>query len=163
MLEADAKTYKCPHTNSADCVGEDCLVWRSTNEVPKEGYCKFVGDVVRVQPGLTVTIDNIEIANGGTYAFGSIDRNKAVIITIKLNNTGTGFLKLTGDPIVSKSGDSEFSIMNQPLTPIAKDMSSTFKIKFLPVGAGAKSGQLSIVNNDLDNTPFVINLSGTGV
>ncbi|OYX23223.1 MAG: hypothetical protein B7Z06_10500, partial [Flavobacteriales bacterium 32-35-8] len=55
------------------------------------------------------------INNGGTFNFGTVAPNSTASETFKIRNTAAGTtLTLTGSPIVSISGDSEFSITTQP-------------------------------------------------
>ena len=79
-------------------------------------------------------------------------------------NTGTADLTLTGTPKVAVSGSPDFTVTTQPASPITGPSgSTTFTVRFAPSSSGSKNAVLSIPNNDADENPFAINLSGSGV
>lgn len=108
--------------------------------------------------------DANNIANGGSKAFGSVDVGSTSDLVFTLKNTGGSNLTLSGTPDkVALSGSSDFSITAQPTSPVTAAGSTTFTIRFSPTSSGAKNAALSIANNDADENPFVINLTGTGL
>ena len=109
--------------------------------------------------------DSTNIANNGSISFGSVTlgTNASMIITIR--NVGTDILSLTGSPLVDVTGTNaaDFTVTAVPATLVTSGGgSTTFTIRFSPGGSGVRNAELSIANNDSDENPFVINVSGTG-
>ncbi len=105
------------------------------------------------------------IATAGTYAFGSQGLVSSDPVTFTIENLGAGTLNLSGTPIVAISGTNaaEFSINQSATTAnVASGASTTFTVTFTPTTGGSKTAKLSIVNNDSDENPYEINLTGTG-
>jgi hypothetical protein len=57
----------------------------------------------------------------------------------------------------------EFSIQLQPTSPVAASDTTTFIIRFSPTSAGVKTVTISIANNDSDENPYDITITGTGM
>ncbi|MCB1131897.1 MAG: choice-of-anchor D domain-containing protein, partial [Verrucomicrobiae bacterium] len=106
-----------------------------------------------------------DIANGGSQDFGNVTLGSDTSLTFTIRNTGGSALNLTGTPpdYVTVSGDSDFTVTAQPSASVAAGGgTTTFTVRFAPSAAGARSAVLSIANDDSDENPFTINLSGTG-
>src|SRR5690606_1557971 len=93
------------------------------------------------------------LSNGsGDYNFGSVEENgSSGAVTFTIENTGTGDLELTGDPLVqiSGSGADQFSVESQPGSDtIAADASETFALSFSPTSLGTKTATVTIINSD---------------
>ncbi|RLD62800.1 MAG: hypothetical protein DRJ01_05400, partial [Bacteroidetes bacterium] len=75
-----------------------------------------------------------------------------------------GDLNLTGVPKVTISGTnaSEFTVISSPSSPITTTNSSSFQVKFDPDGAGLRTAEISIANNDADENPYNFSIQGTG-
>jgi hypothetical protein len=56
----------------------------------------------------------------------------------------------------------QFSVQQQPTSPISQEQSTSFIIRFHPTSAGAKTAAISIVNDDSDENPYDITLLGNG-
>jgi ligand-binding sensor domain-containing protein len=118
------------------------------------------------QPEINVRQGLTNIATAGFYDFGSQSISVAgSAVTFTIENTGTGVLSVSGAPKVAITGSnaSDFSV-NQTATTatVAPAGTTTFSITFSPTVAGAKTAQLSIANDDANENPYVINLTGTG-
>ena len=87
-----------------------------------------------------------------------------VVRTFTIRNTGGQSLNLTGTPRVSLSGMNadDFSVTQQPSTPVAPGGSTTFQVTFDPLDSGARSASLSIASDDPDETPYTFAIQGTG-
>jgi hypothetical protein len=120
---------------------------------------------VPTQPEINIKQNNTNIASSGSYAFGNQDIGSAsTSVTVTIENTGTGVLNLTSSPkvIISGANANEF-IVNQPAsTTVASGATTTFLVTFSPSTASGKTAQLSIANNDSDENPYIVNLTGTG-
>ncbi len=120
----------------------------------------FRGLVVEVQPSFA------SVPDGGSHDFGIAVTGSTRSVTFTLKNTGYNDLILTGTPkvVVSGTHGSMFAISAQPTSPItAPTGTTTFTVQFLPTSSGVKTAALSIPSNDVDESPFDINLSGTAL
>jgi len=131
-----------------------------TGGAPDMGAYEYQGTV---EINITDGVNNI--ADGGTFDFGSrvVASNTDQEFTIQ--NLGTADLTLSGSPIITITGTNadQFSVQVQPTTPITGGNHVHFTLRFTPTTAGAKVAAISIANNDADENPYDINLTGTGI
>lgn len=93
-------------------------------------------------------------------AFGSTAPGTPVVKTFTVRNTGGG--DLTG-LTVTKDGASAADFTVGAITAsVAPGGSTTFDVTFNPAMPGDKAAAIHIANNDLDENPFDIMLTGTG-
>lgn len=101
-----------------------------------------------------------DVADGTDFGSQLIGSNTDHIFAIK--NTGGASLILDPPPLVSISGDSEFSVLSQPgntiITSGGNDL--TFLVRYAPAAAGNHTATLSISNNDCDENPYTFTISG---
>ncbi|MBU1692920.1 MAG: choice-of-anchor D domain-containing protein, partial [Verrucomicrobia bacterium] len=74
-------------------------------------------------------------------------------------------LTLTGTPdkvAVSGTHAADFTVSVQPGSPVATNAYTTFKVVFAPGGAGLRTAELSIDNDDIDENPYNFTIQGTG-
>ena len=97
-----------------------------------------------------------------TTDFGGVPVETSEAKTYTIRNLGND--TLTG-LAVGKSGTNagEFSVGSPGSTSLAPGASTTFSVTLTPTSAGAKSAALQISSNDLDENPFNIALSGSGL
>ena len=104
----------------------------------------------------------VDIADGGSKSFGSVvaGGNTSLIFTIK--NTGTA--DLTGLGITIDGADAgSFSVTSNPGSPLPGPTGfTTFTVRFAPATVGPKVAALHIANNDSNENPFDISLTGSG-
>ncbi len=83
--------------------------------------------------------------------------------TFTIKNTGSATLNLTGNPLVQISGSSYFTITDQPASSVSESNQTIFKVEFDPpdTGSGSPSAEIIIVNNDSNEDPYNINISGS--
>ena len=103
-----------------------------------------------------------DIANGGSYNFGSQYVGTNTDITFSIENTGTGNLTLTTPITIGGADAGQFSVQQQPVSPVAPSVTTTFIIRFSPTSTGAKTASISIDNNDSDENPYDLTIQGTG-
>lgn len=110
-------------------------------------------------------MDITGVADGGTYDFGSKTVGEDTDYTFTISNGGEDTLNLSGSPIVAITGAhaDQFSVQTQPDATVATDGSTTFHARFSPTSAGAKTATIAIANDDADENPYDITLTGTGV
>lgn len=102
-----------------------------------------------------------DIADNGSKDFGSVAVGSNASLTFTVKNTGTA--PLTGVAITQDGTNSaDFSVTTSPTTPVAAAGSTTFVVKFTPSTYGTRTAALHIANNDSDENPFDITLTGTG-
>jgi len=120
---------------------------------------------VPTHPEINIKQNDTNIASSGSYAFGNQDIGSAsTSVTFTIENTGTGVLNLTSSPkvIVSGANANEFIVNQIASTTVASGATTTFSVTFSPSTTSSKTAQLSIANNDSDENPYIINLTGTG-
>lgn len=111
---------------------------------------------INIKEGVTT------IASTGTYAHGNqVTSTSSSAVTFTIENTGAAALSVG---TLSKSGtDAALFTITQPLSSsVAAGGTTTFTVVFSPTSLGAKTAQLSLVNGDADENPYIINLTGTG-
>jgi endo-1,4-beta-D-glucanase Y len=103
-------------------------------------------------------------ASGSTYAFGTAAVGSSTSVTFLVQNNGTGTLSLSGTPKITISGTNAADfIIDQTITTstVSPLSSTTFIITFNPSATGAKTAAISIANDDANENPYIINLTGT--
>ncbi|MGL4402057.1 MAG: choice-of-anchor D domain-containing protein, partial [Luteolibacter sp.] len=115
-----------------------------------------------VAPEIVIQEAASDIAIGAIRTFGSRAEGTSSDMPFTIFNTGGLDLILTGTPKVSLTGSSDFTVIVQPASLVSgPNGSSSFTVRFTPTGKDLKTASLSIPNNDADENPFVIELSGT--
>jgi len=159
------------HTNNIDTyTGETVhLCWRHKMDDVSQSWAVRMDDVLltgvpEAEPGISVIQETNTIANGGSFDFGSSKTGTHNDVTLTIENNGLADLDLTGNPIVSISGDDadQFSVQLQPESPISAGTSSDFSVQFSPSSAGEKTAMVSIDNNSETN-PYSFAVTGTGM
>ena len=102
------------------------------------------------------------IADGGSKGFGTVTVGTNTSLTFTIKNTGSA--ALTGLAITTNGTNAaDFTVTANPVAPVAAlTGSTTFTVRFTPTSAGAKIAAIHIANNDNNEAPFDINLTGTG-
>ncbi|MCX6866660.1 MAG: choice-of-anchor D domain-containing protein, partial [Verrucomicrobia bacterium] len=103
------------------------------------------------------------IADAGAKAFGSVNVGSNTSLTFTIRNTGTA--NLTGLAITKDgTNPADFTVTSSPATPVAgPNGTTTFTVQFAPGAVGPRSAVIHIANNDSDENPFDITLTGTGI
>lgn len=101
------------------------------------------------------------IADGGSWNFGTVAVGKGIDRTFTIRNTGAA--NLTGLTI-RKNGThaADFTIVTKPVAPVVPGGSATFVVRFAPAAGGAKRAAIHIASNDKNENPFDIELTGNG-
>jgi subtilisin-like proprotein convertase family protein len=138
------------------------------NNDANENPYNFTVTGTGITPEMNVREGSTNIANGGSYDFGSIATSTSTgAITFTIENTGTAALALSGTPKIAISGVdvADFIIVQTGTAASVSGPSgtTTFTIEFNPTTGGSKTAQISIANNDLNENPYTINLTGTGL
>jgi len=104
------------------------------------------------------------LVNGAaTNNFGSVAVGANTSLTFTITNTGSANLTDLGVTI-DGTNSAMFSVTTNPAALLIPGGSTTFTVRFAPVGAGVKTAVLHIANNDIgnNNNPFNIAITGTG-
>lgn len=103
------------------------------------------------------------IASGGSKSFGSVNVGSNSSLTFTIKNTGNA--NLTGLTITKDGTNAgDFTVTTNPTAPVSGPTgSTTFTVQFAPSAMGNRSAALHIASNDSDESPFDINLTGTGL
>jgi hypothetical protein len=110
---------------------------------------------INIQQGAT------NYLTGSTYTFANTPATSFVDVTFTIQNLGNASLTVFANPTVTGSAYSLNPTMPSNVN-IPGLSSSTFTIRFTPPTAGTFTGSISIVNNDSDENPYVINFTGNG-
>lgn len=118
-------------------------------------------------PEINLQVGSVDIASGGSMAsFGTVRVGTGTSdTTVTIQNQGNATLNLTGTPRVLITGGnaSDFEIVSQPsANTILEGSTLTFKVRFTPTAAGARTSTFQITNNDNNEGTYTVNLSGTG-
>jgi uncharacterized delta-60 repeat protein len=103
----------------------------------------------------------VELADGASRDFGTVNVGSNSVRGFTIKNTGTG--DLTGLSISKDGPDAaDFVVWTAPAATVSSLTGSTaFVIGFFPSHGGSESAVLHLANNDLDESPFDIVLTGT--
>ncbi|MEM7215941.1 MAG: DUF1573 domain-containing protein, partial [Pseudomonadota bacterium] len=101
------------------------------------------------------------VADGGTDAQGAQIAGAPVTVTYTINNTGTDTLNITGTPTTANGVNVGMPVVTAPTSnAIAPGGNATFMVTYTPTLAGAFSFEIDIVNDDGDENPYDILVSG---
>ncbi len=121
------------------------------------------GDGVAPQLGVEQPINSV-VPPTTTRDFGAVTNGQNASLTFTVRNSGTINLLLTGTPRVTVSGAnaSEFVITAQPGATVIPAATTTFVLRFTPTAGGVRLAKLTLNCNDAEQSPFEINVTGTG-
>lgn len=104
-----------------------------------------------------------DVPDGGSHAYGAVTLGTSKAATFVIRNLGYG--NLTGLSITREGANpADFQVSVAPSAPVTgPGGSTTFTVQFTPSDAGLRSATLRIANNDTNENPFDITLSGSGV
>ncbi|WP_415922252.1 choice-of-anchor D domain-containing protein [Tateyamaria sp. SN6-1] len=105
------------------------------------------------------------VADGGTDAQGAEPAGTAKTVTYTITNSGTDALTLTGTAAISGTsnitGSPAVSAFGSS-TVAAGGGTTSFTVTYTPALAGSFGFDIAITNDDADETPYNITVSGTG-
>ena len=133
----------------------------TSNDIIQSGEISLSGNGVTIASGDATPDLSDHTAFGGVNYSGtpSIQR------TFTLTNTGPGNLLLTGTApnfVRFVSGSTDFTVTSQPAFSIGANSSTTFTITLDPTSIGLRTATFSIANEDLDEDPYTLIVSGEG-
>ena len=102
------------------------------------------------------------IAEGTDFGYDHYNYSAySPVHTFQIVNQGSGTLNLSGTPRVTVTGV-DFSLEQDAPTSIAAGDTAEFKVKFAATAVVARSGNVSITNNDSGENPYNFSITGTG-
>jgi hypothetical protein len=120
---------------------------------------------VNVQGNVTnVAINSTLTSNTNNTNYGSANLGQNITKSFVIQNSGPGALFVNGITIGGlNAGD--FSLLSAPLFPytVAVNGTLTIYVKFSPGATGLRSGMVTILNNDFDESNYAFAIEGTGV
>lgn len=93
--------------------------------------------------------------------FGSVLISGTIDCTYTIQNQGPNALYV-GTVTLGGANAADFSVITQPVSPIANGGSTTFTVRFTPSAAGARNATVSFINNDTNESPYNWSIQGTG-
>jgi hypothetical protein len=142
---ASAGTYYFKVTGAASAAQMYQLTGSVTSSVPA--------------PEITVLSGTTALTDGQTVSFGSTTPGAPLSQTFTIKNDGSQTLTLS--PISAASLPAGFTLTsNIPVTSLAPGATTTFTIRLDATSIGTYGGAISFSNNDSDENPFDLVLSG---
>ncbi|HZN34378.1 MAG TPA: choice-of-anchor D domain-containing protein, partial [Pirellulaceae bacterium] len=137
------------------------LVARSRGDYGDMGQYTITGSVpVGPPPEIEVTAGGAELIDGQSVDFGSTNSGQPVTRVITVTNVGGSALALT--PLNPASLPAGFSLIaNLGNTSLAAGQATQFSVGLDAAAFGTFGGGLQLLNNDSDESPFDLVLSGT--
>jgi hypothetical protein len=100
------------------------------------------------------------LPDGDTFDFGSVTAGASTTETFVIENNGDATLNIS--PPSSIPGAFNVTAIGGSFPPLAPGEAFTFDVAFTPPSATAFSESFSVTNNDPDESPYNITLTGTG-
>ena len=102
-----------------------------------------------------------DVACGDTYDFGTQTTGTSTDVTLTIENTGNADLNISSYPL---SGSSDYSISPASTsTTISAGDTYDITVTFAPTSTGTLTAKITINNDDSDEDPCEINLTGEGI
>ena len=130
------------------------------------------GGVTSTAPEIDVFTEGQSIATGeaspsfdaGTDFGGVPATSNSLTQTFTITNSGNGALHLNGSPRVSITGadPQDFTILTQPAFTVAPGATTTFQVMFHPTATGLRTAEISIGNDDANESQYTFEVQGTG-
>lgn len=122
----------------------------------------FAGADVGPLPEIAIEqSDGSSLNDGASKDFGSVVLGSSRSFTLTIKNTGTA--DLTGLGVTTDGANpDDFTVTPNPILPVSGPNGiGTFTVQFSPGALESRSAVIHIANNDSDENPFDIHLSGT--
>lgn len=152
-------TVRLDASSAGSFSGEILLVSNDANENP---YNILLAGDVAAPPEISVFADGSGIGDGVYENYGTTTAGSPVTTTFTIRNDGGGTLTLSSlDPSAMPAGFTLTSNLSD-LT-LTNGQTATFIVRLDAAGAGSFAGQIQVVSNDSNESPFRINVLGTVV
>jgi hypothetical protein len=118
--------------------------------------------IANVEPEIEVYNNSYYLLNGQNVNIGSEITGTIKTATFYIVNSGTSDLNVNNITLAGPDID-QFTVSNPIVSPIIPTGSNSFTLDFLATSGGPKNIQVIIDNNDSSESPFVINVTATGL
>lgn len=138
------------------------IVGYGTHNGNAEAFVAIIAD----PPGeIGVTGAGGPISDGGTANFGNHAVGMNKVRTFQISNDATGDATSLSDFSITKDGAdaAAFTVGAISAESLGNGQSTTFRVTFTPSSVGSHSAAIHVASNDEDESPFDINLTGTGL
>ena len=126
----------------------------NAGEFTPDDLLRRAAEISIEQPAGTV------ISSGGTRDFGVLEVGVATSLDFTVSSSGvTDLSGIAASILGPDAGD--FSITSSPPSTVAAGASATFTVQFSPTKAGRRTALLRLANNDPDESPFEIVVTGS--
>lgn len=137
--------------------------WTGWSEVRSFDVALPTDCLVVATPEINIQQGGADIDSGGVYDFGYHAIGSDTSVTFTIQNVDTvADLEVAGAPALTGPNTDQFVIEGPSVTTVGAQQSTTFVVRFQPTSPGAKTATISIGNDDPDENPYVIDLSGNG-
>ncbi len=114
-------------------------------------------------PGINLKQGTTNIANGGTYDFGSKTINSNTSATFTIENADDASLALITPLYITGANADQFSLLTQPTSSVIAFGNTSFTACFIPTTPGTKDACIIIPNNDSVQGTYIVNLTGSAI
>lgn len=114
-------------------------------------------------PEIDIAQNNAGIANNGSFSFGNVLTGGTVTKAFTIKNAGTATLNLTSFSILASSNSTTAPFRFEgalPSSTLAAGASASLNVSYAPTVVGDHTATLQVGNNDSDENPYRITLSG---
>ena len=139
--------------------GSDMLAWdKGAAYVFQSEITIEPVDIAVEQPAGVELVSNLSTVNFGNTLVGGAP----VDLNWLLRNAGLQDLQSVSVSI-SGSHAADFAVVQTPATTLSPETSSAMQIRFTPGAGGLRTATLQVLSNDPNESPFVVQLRGTGI
>lgn len=117
--------------------------------------------ILFAQADIKVTINGAEISSGATLEFGTVMSQSSIPNVLFIENVGDEDLSFNPTSLVSVTGDyaAVFDFDDVEESSISPGASLALLFEMSSSSVGAKSAQITLITDDLDESEFIINAS----
>jgi hypothetical protein len=154
---ATVSEFSRANSQAADAGEYSVVITNAFGSVTSAVAILLIGypEIAVEQPAGSVLADGVASINFGTVLAGGNSQ-----LTFAIRNPGNGELLSLAISIDGPDAG-EFSVAVSPPTNVPAGGSASFIVKFNPNSSGTKVAALHLTNNDADESPFDIALSGS--
>ncbi|MDF1698611.1 MAG: Ig-like domain-containing protein, partial [Saprospiraceae bacterium] len=150
--------------------GETTLVWSFTDA---SGNTSTVDQLVTITvPDINIQGNGMDISSGDDSPdvaddtdFGTITDVQTATRTYSIQNLGSGDLDFTGNPIVSVSGSTDFSVQTQPNSSsiVSGGSDLTFVVLYDPSDVGTDDAVITVASDDCDTGSYTFDITAEAI
>ncbi|MCX6877320.1 MAG: DUF3570 domain-containing protein [Verrucomicrobia bacterium] len=113
--------------------------------------------------GTAAAADAVKLTIATVVGLGAVNVGSNASLSFTIKNTGTA--NLTGLTLTKDGTNAaDFTVTANAVAPVSgPGGTTTFTVQFAPSATGAKTAALHLANNDSDESPFDLTLTGTAI